>query len=118
MKMLAEYFDTAIKFEQMAAQETIPSSRRTLSNKPPLITSSRKKEPRNTDSRCRINMAHPTRPKLKTPFDFAPRLPLRSYAIAGGAGLSAWLADLADWNLAHSLEAQSAPIAAAMMHKT
>jgi hypothetical protein len=52
VKMLAEYLDTAIKFEQMAAHEIDPNSRQILKGKPPLIASSRKREPRNTVSKC------------------------------------------------------------------
>jgi hypothetical protein len=41
MKMLAEYFDTATRFEQMAAQENDPKLKVEFENKPPLIASSR-----------------------------------------------------------------------------
>ena len=43
MKMLAEYLDTAINFEQMAAQENDPKLKASLKGKPPVIASSRKR---------------------------------------------------------------------------
>ena len=52
MKMLAEYVESAIKFEKMAAQEKDPKLKAEFESRPCLIESSRKKGPRNTASTC------------------------------------------------------------------
>jgi hypothetical protein len=53
MKMLAEYLDTAIKFEQMAAQENDPKLKAQFERQAAAYASSQKREPRNTAWPCR-----------------------------------------------------------------
>jgi len=87
MKMLAEYLDNAIQFEQMAADEKDPKLKAEF-ERPPLIASARKREPRNMASSLRPKKIGAVRDYALERGRAAKKL-RRSYGILGPALIGA-----------------------------